>query len=98
MEKTRTYRVFDLVGRKVGLVVIGVMLVVISLGLVGPMIANTDEPNFDPQGEVFDTFDRAGTVLRSESTISTATFLVEAADDGASKSHIIFLNFNNSTH
>jgi predicted RND superfamily exporter protein len=77
MQTTRTYRIFDLVGRRIGIVAVGAMLLVIALGLIGPMIADTDEPNFDPAGEVFDTLERSGESLRGESTVETAMFLVE---------------------
>ncbi len=83
MEKKRTYRLFDLVSRRIGIVTIGAMLLVVALGLVGPVIADTSEPNFDPAGQVFDTMERSDVALSGESTISSASFLVEATNDGS---------------
>jgi hypothetical protein len=83
MEKKRTYRLFDLVSRRIGIITIGAMLLVVALGLVGPVIADTSEPNFDPAGQVFDTMERSDSTLSGESTISSATFLVESANDGS---------------
>jgi hypothetical protein len=35
----------------------GALLVAIGLGITGPMVANTEEPNFDPGGEIFTAVD-----------------------------------------
>jgi hypothetical protein len=58
------------------------LLVAIGLGVAGPMIANTDEPNFDPDGEIFTALEDVNATLGSESTIRTATWLVESNDQG----------------
>ena len=64
------------------MVITGVLLGALSLGFVGSMIADGDEPNFDPNGEIFDVADRAAATLRSDSPIRGATFLVESVDGG----------------
>jgi predicted RND superfamily exporter protein len=79
---SRLYRLFDLIGRRIGLVTLALVIAVIGLGVVGPMVANTDEPNFDPSGEVFDTLYESQDTLQSTSSIATASFLVEAIDGG----------------
>ena len=82
MQGKRMYRFYDWIGEHVALVGVMSLVVVIGLGVVGPMIADTGEPNFDPQGEIFDVAERAAATLRSESTIESATFIVEAVDGG----------------
>ncbi len=82
MEHTRKYRTFDWIGRNARLVVVVVLATVLGLGVAGPLVANTDDPDFDPAGEVFDVAERAESTLQSESTVDQATFLVEAGDGG----------------
>lgn len=82
-DSTRIYRFFDRVGRRIGIIVIAALLVVIGLGVAGPMIANTDEPNFDPAGEVFDNLATADLTLRSTATVVSTAYLVEPAEAGA---------------
>ena len=76
------YRVFDWINRHARLVLVAALLGALTLGIVGPMIADTDEPSFDPKGEVFDTYAVADETLRSDSTVVAETFLVTAADGG----------------
>ena len=82
MEGTRTYRFYDWVGRHTAIVVAAVLLVVIGLGVAGPILADTEDADFDPGGEIFDVAERADRLLSSDSTIRSATFIVEAADSG----------------
>ena len=58
MEDTKTYRAFGWINRHARLVLVGVLLSVLTLGVVGPIVADTDEPNFDPAGEIFDVANR----------------------------------------
>lgn len=74
------YRVFDFISRRIAVVAIVALVVTIGLGVVGPMVASTDEPSFDPAGEVYDTLAEADRTLRSSSTVESASFLVEAAE------------------
>lgn len=76
---SRLYRTFDFIGRRIGLVAVIALVVAVGLGVVGPLVASTDEPNFDPAGEVYDTLADADLTLRSSSSIDAASFLVEAA-------------------
>ena len=82
MDETATYRAFDWINRHARVVIVGVLIGALTLGFVGSTIADNDEPNFDPSGEIFDVADRAAETLRSESSIHGATFLVESADGG----------------
>ncbi len=82
MKNPRLYRTFDLMGRRIGLVAIAALVLVMALGIVGPMVANTDDANFDPQGEVFTTLEGADQTLRSDTTITEEMFLIEAAESG----------------
>ncbi len=77
-----TYRIFDWVNRHARIVLVAALLGALTLGVVGPMIADTDEPSFDPSGEVFDTYAAASETLKSESTIAGEAFLIESADGG----------------
>lgn len=81
-ERRRTYRVFDWVGRHARLVAFGALLAALTLGIVGTLVADTNDADFDPSGEVFDTSYEARDTLAGTSTISTATWVVEAADGG----------------
>ena len=76
------YRSFEWVNRRVRLVGSGVLLIVLTLGVTASVVANTDEPSFEPSGEVFDLYSRANSTLDSPSTIAAASFIVEAADGG----------------
>lgn len=78
----RIFRFFDHVGRRIKLIVVAALLLVIGLGVAGPILANTDEPNFDPAGEVFDTLATADLTLRSTSTVVSASYLVEPTEPG----------------
>jgi predicted RND superfamily exporter protein len=82
MKEFRLYRMYDWIGSHVALVAAVTLLVVIGLGVVGPMVANTDEPQFDPDGEVFDTLAYVDATLQGESSIESAVFLVEAPNGG----------------
>jgi predicted RND superfamily exporter protein len=82
MEDTRTHRAFTWIGRHAGLVTAALLLAVIGLGIAGPLVADTNDADFDPESEVFAVAERADTTLRSDSTIRQALFIVEAADGG----------------
>jgi len=82
MEDTRTHAVFGWIGRHVGLVTATLLLVVVGFGIAGPIVANTDDADFDPNSEIFAVADRAEATLRSDSTVRQATFVVTAADGG----------------
>ena len=82
MEHRTTHRIYDWIGSHIRFVVGGALLLVMVLGIVGPLVADMDEPNFDPKGEMFDVAERAALTLRGESSIETASFLVEARDGG----------------
>jgi hypothetical protein len=83
METNNIYRVYNWIGGRVRWVAVAVLLVAIGLGVAGPMIANTDEPNFDPDGEIFMTLEDVDATLGGDSTIRIATWLVESRDEGA---------------
>lgn len=76
------YRAFEWVNRHAVFVVGAVVLIALALGATAPLVANTDEPEFDPSAEIFDLYARADETLSSGSTIASASFIVEAADDG----------------
>ncbi len=76
------YRIFEWVNSHARIVGIAVVLGALALGIAAPLVADTDEPNFDPNGEVFQLYDRAAETLSSDSTIAGAAFIVEAAGGG----------------
>lgn len=83
MKNSRLYGAFDVMGRRIGLVAVAALVLVMALGIVGPMVANTDDANFDPEGEVFTTLEVADQTLRSDTTITSEMFLIEASEQGA---------------
>ena len=82
MEHRRTFSIYNWIDSHIRLIAGGVLVLVMILGVVGPLVADMDEPNFDPKGEMFDIAERAALTLRGESSIETASFLVEARDGG----------------
>jgi predicted RND superfamily exporter protein len=83
METRPTYRIYDWIGRHVRSVTALALVLVIGLAVVGSFVADDSEPAFDPEGEIFSTAERAGDILHSDSSISQASFLVEAPDGNA---------------
>ncbi|MGI9586327.1 MAG: MMPL family transporter [Acidimicrobiia bacterium] len=83
MQESRLHRMYNWVGSHIALVAVATLIAVMGLGVVGPMVANTDEPNFDPAGEVFDTLAYVDGTLQGQSSVETAVFLVEAPNGGA---------------
>jgi hypothetical protein len=53
VEHKRTYRVYNWIGGHVRVVAVAALFVAIGLGVFGPMVANTEEANFDPDGDAF---------------------------------------------
>lgn len=82
IEYRRTFRVFDWVGRHARLVAVAALLTAVALGVAGTFAADTSDAEFEPDGAVFDTYEEATATLAGTSTISTATWIVEAADGG----------------
>ncbi|MFQ5967375.1 MAG: MMPL family transporter [Acidimicrobiia bacterium] len=76
------YRFFEWVNRHARPVGAAVVIIALTLGVTASMVANTDDADFEPAGEVFDLRDRAQETLNSHSTIASAAFIVEAADGG----------------
>jgi predicted RND superfamily exporter protein len=82
VEEIEKYRFYDWIGRHVRLVVGMALVLVLGLGVVGPIVADTGEPSFDPEGEIFEVAARMAVTLRGESTIESASFIVESTDGG----------------
>ena len=82
MENSRIYRTYDWVNRRAAVVTVALILGIIAIGVAGVMVADTSEPSFDPEAEVFTVYERADEVLRAESTTAQASFLVEEANGG----------------
>jgi len=82
MGNSRTYRMYDWVNRHAAVLVVALVLGIIAVGVGGVMTADTTEPKFEPEGEVFTVYERAEATLQAESTVEQASFLVEAAGGG----------------
>lgn len=80
--QARITRFFEWANRHIRPIVVVTVLVALTLGGLFSVVADTSEPQFDPDGEIYTLQARADTILVSESTIGNATFLVEAADGG----------------
>ena len=78
----RQGRFFEWINGHARFVVLIVVATTLTLGAIAPMIADSDEPNFDPSGEIFDNYNRSEDLLRSGSSLGGATFLIEAVDGG----------------
>ena len=81
-KQTRTTKFFEWANRHTRPIVGVTVIVALALGALFAVVADTSEPEFDPEGEIYTLLDRADATLVSESTIRSATFLVEAADGG----------------
>jgi predicted RND superfamily exporter protein len=82
MEKARIHRMYDWVNRHAAIVTVVLIVGIIGIGTAGVMTADTSEPSFDPEAEIFTIYERAEEVLQSESTLAQASYLVEAAGGG----------------
>jgi predicted RND superfamily exporter protein len=74
---SRVRPLFSWINGHILLLSIVLVVVGVALGVGGTLIADTDEPNFSPSGEIYDTEARAEEVFASASPIHTATFLVD---------------------
>ena len=81
-KKTSTTKFFEAANRHVRPIVAVTVLVALVLGGLFAVVADTSEPQFDPEGEIYTLLETADNTLVSESTIGSATFLVEAANGG----------------
>lgn len=82
VEHKRTYTIYNWIGGHARVVAVAALLIAIGLGVLGPMVANTDEPNFDPSGDIFTAFEDVDATLQSDSTLRTATWLIESTSEG----------------
>ncbi len=79
-EPDRVFGMFSWINGHIGLISSVLVVVGVGIGIVGSLIADTDEPNFSPSGEIYDTQARAEEVFTSSSSIEGATFIVDDAD------------------
>ena len=77
---SRTSGLFNWINRHI--LGLSVVLIVgaIALAVAGYTIADTDEPNFSPSGEIYDTEARADEVFASSSSVRGVSFLAEDAE------------------
>ncbi len=73
----RTYRLFEWINRRIGRIGLVVVVMAVGLGIVGPMVANEEDVNFSPTGDIYDVQERAEDLFQEESSTASAIFLVE---------------------
>ncbi len=73
----RGYPVFEWVGRSIKPLSVVVVAVAVALGVVGPLVASQDQPNFNPAGEIYDTAELVLDRFSSDSPYRSASFFVE---------------------
>ena len=76
------YPIFEWINRHARFVIGAVLLAALVLGAIAPAIADSSDPNFDPEGEIFDLYTTAEETLSSDSSLSSASFIVEASGGG----------------
>jgi len=79
-ESERGSRVFEFLNRRITLVAALIVVVAVGLAVVAPSIANEEQVNFDPTGEIYDIGERAQDVFDPVAGAAAATFLVEDPD------------------
>ena len=72
--------VFEFLNRRIGVIVTVIAIGAIALAVLAPSVANDEQVNFDPTGEIYDIRDRAQDVFEPASAVAAATFLVEDPD------------------
>ena len=63
METKASYRLYDWIGRHARSVTALALLLAIGLAVGGSFVANTNDADFDPPGEVFETAERVDATL-----------------------------------
>ena len=83
--------IFEFLNRKIGLVAGIVVVLAVGLAIAAPSIANDEQVNFDPTGEIYEIRDRADDVFDPISSVAGATFLVEEPDgaDVLTREHLL---------
>ncbi len=90
-QNRRAYPFFEFVNRRIGIISSIVVVLAVVLAVVAPMIANEEQVNFDPTGEIFDIRDRAADVFDPDTAVAGALFLVENPDgaDVLTRDHLL---------
>jgi len=83
MQTNTLHRIYTWIGSHIAPVAIVALIAALTLGVAGPIVADMDEPKFEPSGAVFETYEYVDETLRSASTVATAMWLVESSDRGA---------------
>jgi hypothetical protein len=96
-EPSRVRPIFLWINGHIGLLSIVLVLAGVAFGIGGTIIADTDEPNFGPSGEIYDTEARAEEVFASSSPIRVATFLVDQPNGQDVLTQAALLEFFNNS-
>ena len=91
----RGYGIFEFINRRIGIIAGIVVILALVLAVIAPSIANEEQVNFDPTGEIFDIGNRVEDVFTPDSAVAAALFLVEHPDgaDVLTRDHL--LDFKN---
>lgn len=74
--------VIDRIDRHFRGIAVIVVVAAVILGLFAGAFADTEEPNYDPAGEVYETADRVDDLFGATTSIRKATFLVDRVGGG----------------
>ncbi len=87
----RGYGVFEFVNRRIRIISAVVVLLALVLAVLAPSIANEEQVNFDPTGEIFDIAERVEDVFTPDTAVAGALFLVEHPDgaDVLTRDHLL---------
>jgi predicted RND superfamily exporter protein len=79
-EPSKARPIFSWINNHIGILSIVLVVLAVVGGIVGSLIADTDEPNFSPSGEIYETEARANEAFESSSSIRDAIFIVDDAN------------------
>lgn len=54
----KTYRLFEWINNHIGLVATVAIVLGLALGAIGPLVANDEDVNFSPSGELYEIEER----------------------------------------
>jgi predicted RND superfamily exporter protein len=96
-DRSRVRSIFGWIDSHIGLLSVVLIVAAVVFGIVGTLIADTDEPNFSPSGEIYDTEARAEDVFAASSPIRIAAFLVDEPNGQDVLTQVALLEFLNNS-
>jgi len=92
-DQSRVRPLFAWINTHIGLLSIVLVVAGVAFGIIGALIADTDEPSFSPAGEIYETEERANDVFASSSPIRTASFIVDEPEGRDILTQVALLEF-----